>query len=110
MPLYESTFIVRQDVSGNELETIVKEISDHVAEYGAKILKTEKWGLRNLAYPIKKNNKGHYTHFVIEGDSGVPALLAKEYKHRKENVIRELTVLTETFSEKPSHMMQEKED
>lgn len=110
MPIYESTFIIRQDTPKTEIETIVTEISNTVTESGGKILKTERWGLVNLAYVIKKNKKGHYIHLVIEGPENTPDILAREFKHRIKDIIRNLTVVTDSFSEKPSHMMRAAEE
>ena len=110
MPLYESTFIIRQDTPKTEIETILTDISEAVTQNGGKILKTERWGLLNLAYVIKKNKKGHYIHLVIEGPESTPNVLAREYKHRTKDVIRNLTVVAESFSDKPSHMMRTAEE
>ena len=60
MPLYESVMIARQDVSSQQVESLSEELQGIVQEHGGKIEKTEYWGLRNLAYRIKKNRKGHY--------------------------------------------------
>lgn len=105
MSLYETTFAVRQDVSKNELETIVSEISEAITSSSAKILKTEEWGLLNLAYIIKKNKKAHYIHLVIEAEPTLPDIVYKEYKHRSKDIIRHLTVSIDSFSEKPTHML-----
>lgn len=110
MPLYESTFIIRQDTPKNEIETIVTDISEAITGAGGKILKTERWGLLNLAYIIKKNKKGHYIHLVIDGPEHTPDILTREFKHRTKDVIRNLTVAVDHVSEKSSHMMRAAEE
>ena len=57
MAFYEHTFIGKQDLSDKEVDKLVTKYSDQIKQYG-KILKTEKWGLLNLATKIRKNKKG----------------------------------------------------
>ena len=90
MAFYEHTFIGKQDLSNNEVDTLVKKYSD-IIEKSGKILKTEKWGLLNLANKIKKNKKGNFVHFKIE----IEGKLVKEIEKQlsiDNNVIRYLTV------------------
>ncbi|MEM7225258.1 MAG: 30S ribosomal protein S6 [Pseudomonadota bacterium] len=91
MPLYESVFIARQDVSAGQVEALADQYVELVKEHGGEVTKKEHWGLRNLAYKIKKNRKGHYTLFNIEGPA--EAVLEMERQMRiNEDVIRYLTV------------------
>lgn len=101
MPLYESTFIIRQDVSTQEVDKISDNLAKIVANFGGKILKKESWGLLNLAYKIKKNRKGHYVMFGIEGDEATMAELGRQYK-LNEDVIRSLTLRVEEITQDPS--------
>ena len=68
MNLYEHTIIARQDTSPQELKKIEEKYSQIVKNLNGKVIKTEKWGLLNLSYLIKKNKKGNYIHFKIEGN------------------------------------------
>ena len=65
MPLYESTFVVRQDVSRADVTKLVETFSAIITQGGGKVVKDEYWGLRNLAYRIKKNRKGHYVMLLL---------------------------------------------
>ena len=68
MNLYEHTIIARQDTSPSELKSLEEKYSKIVEKFDGKIIKTENWGLMNLSHLIKKNKKGSYLHFKIEGD------------------------------------------
>ncbi len=91
MAFYEHTFIGKQDLSDKEVDKLVTKYSDQIKQYG-KILKTEKWGLLNLATKIRKNKKGIFVHFKLEIDKG-KSLKDVEKKLSIDNrVIRYLTV------------------
>ena len=64
MPLYESVFIARQDISSAQAEQLTTEFSEIITNMGGEIKNTEFWGLRSLSYKIKKNRKGHYVVVV----------------------------------------------
>lgn len=105
MPLYESVFITRQDVPAQEVEALAERFGEILAEQGGKVAKREYWGLKNLAYRIKKNRKGHYTMFQI--DAPPAAVLEMERNMRiSEDVLRYLTVRIEAIDEEASVMMQ----
>ena len=67
MNLYEHTIIARQDMGSKQLEQITEKYTKIIEKNNGKIVKTENWGLLNLSYLIKKNKKGNYLHFKIEG-------------------------------------------
>ena len=107
MRLYESVFIARQDISASQVETIADEFAGIITSAGGSIKKREYWGLRALAYRIKKNRKGHYIMFNIE--TGPEAL--KEYERimgLNEDVLRFLNIRIEEVEDGPSIMMQAK--
>jgi len=107
MALYEHVFIARQDVSSAQVETLVEDLTKIIADNGGSIVKTEYWGLRNLAYRIQKNRKGHYVLFHI--DAPHPAVAEMERNLRlNEDIIRVLTLRKEELPEGPSIMMQVK--
>src|SRR3982075_100598 len=91
MPLYENVFIARQDISGAQVDALADGFTQLIAEQGGEIKKREYWGLRNLAYRMRKNRKGHYVLMNIEAP---PAALAELERTMRinEDVIRYLTI------------------
>ena len=90
MAFYEHTIVGKQDLSEKDVENLISKYSKIIDKSG-KILKTEKWGLLNLANKIKKNKKGNFVHFKIE----IEGKLVKEIEKQLSidtNVIRYLTV------------------
>ena len=108
MPFYESIFIVRQDVPAPQVEALAKTFADVVTANGGKVTKTEQWGLRSLAYRIKKNKKGHY---VLQNlDAPVAAVDEMERQMRlSEDVLRYLTCRVEELEAAPSAMLRKEE-
>ena len=107
MRLYESVFIARQDVSSAQVEAMADEFAGIISSTGGSIKKREYWGLRSLAYRIKKNRKGHYVMFNME--TGPEAL--REYERimgLNEDVLRFLNRHIEGVEDGPSIMMQAK--
>ena len=90
MAFYEHTFVGKQDLSTKELDGLVKKYSDIITKSG-KLLKTEKWGLLNLATKIKKNRKGIFIHFKFESKDDAVKNIEKKLSIEN-NVIRYLTV------------------
>ena len=109
MRLYESVFIARQDVSSAQVEAMADEFAGIITSAGGSIKKREYWGLRTLAYRIKKNRKGHYVMFNLETDSDT----LKEYERimgLNEDVLRFMNIRIEEVDEAPSIMMQAKSE
>ena len=105
MSLYETVFIARQDISGTQVDALADSFTQLVAEQGGEIKKREYWGLRNLAYRMNKNRKGHYVLFNIEAPP--PAIAELERTMRiNEDVLRYLTLRVEKHEEGPSPIMQ----
>ena len=107
MRLYESVFIARQDITSAQVEAMADEFAQIITSAGGSIKKREYWGLRSLAYRIKKNRKGHYVMFNLE--TGPEAL--REYERimgLSEDVLRFLNLNIEEVEEGPSIMMQAK--
>ena len=67
MNYYEHTLIARQDVSPSQIKQIQEKYTKIVESNDGSIIKFENWGLMHLSYLIKKNKKGNYLHFKIEG-------------------------------------------
>ena len=108
MAFYEHVVITRPDISPAQVDTFVEDLSGFLKEKGAKIGKTEYWGLRNLAYPIKKQRKGHYSLINIDG----PADAIHELERRQrlsEDVMRYMTIRVEELSDEPSPVLARKE-
>ncbi|MFW0777942.1 MAG: 30S ribosomal protein S6 [Rickettsiales bacterium] len=106
MPLYETTFITRQDMPRADINKLTEELSTIVEQGGGKIVKNEYWGLKSLAYRVEKNRKGHYTMLGI--DAPTDAIKELERTMRlNEDIIRVLTISVEAMEEGPSVMMQQ---
>ena len=107
MPFYEHTVIARPDLSAQQAQTLVETFTQQVNDQGGTVPKSEYWGLRNLAYRIKKNRKGHYLHLNIEATPAVIAELERTQRIH-EDVLRYLTVKVDKLEEGPSQVMQAK--
>lgn len=108
MPLYEHVFLARQDVSQQQVEALTKEYSDVIAEGGGKVTKTEYWGLKGLAFKIKKSRKAHYSLLNIDA----PAAAVAEMERRmglSTDIIRFLTLRVEALETEPSIMMRKQD-
>jgi small subunit ribosomal protein S6 len=104
MPLYEHVFLARQDISQTQVEALTKEYGEVITEGGGRIGKTEYWGLKSLAFKIKKNRKAHYSLMNLDA----PAAAIAEMERRmglSPDVIRFLTVRVEQHETEPSVQM-----
>lgn len=105
MPYYENVFIARQDISATQVDSLADAFAGTIEGMGGKVAKREYWGLRNLAYKIKKNRKGHYV--LLNLDATADAVQEMERQMRiNEDVLRYLTVRVEELEEGPSAMAQ----
>ena len=104
MPLYEHVYLARQDISQAQVEALTKEYTGVIEEGGGKIGKTEYWGLRTVAFKIKKNRKAHYSLMNIEAP---PAAIAEMERRMglSPDVIRFITVRVEEHETEPSIQM-----
>ncbi len=109
MNLYEHTIITRADTSSSQLKQIEEKYTKLVEKFDGNIIKTEKWGLLNLSYLIKKNKKGNYIHFKIEGNGKTISELEKSEKIDK-NLLRFLTIKVKKFDLKTNYFSKEKDD
>ena len=104
MALYESVIIGRQDLTPGQFETLLEKFIAVIQSFKGEIKKRENWGIRNLAYKINKNRKGHYMLLNIDG----PPEAIKEYERLMrldEDIIRFLTIKIKSIDEKPSPLM-----
>ncbi|ACS41960.1 30S ribosomal protein S6 [Methylorubrum extorquens] len=108
MPLYEHVFLARQDVTAQQVETMVETYKGVIETGGGTIEKIESWGVKSLAYRIKKNRKAHFTLLNI---SAPPAAVAEMERQMQisEDVLRFMTVRVEQLEAEPSAMMQKRD-
>ncbi len=105
MPLYENVFIARQDISGAQVDALADIFTQLIADQGGEIKKREYWGLRNLAFRMNKNRKGHYMLFNIDAPAAAIAELERTMRIN-EDVLRYLTLRVDLLEEGPSPVMQ----
>ena len=105
MPLYESVYIARPDISPAQVEALTADWTKILEDNGGKVTKDEYWGLKSLAYRIKKNRKGHYSLMNIDAS---PAALAELERNMRlsEDVLRYISIRVDEHEEGPSVMMQ----
>ncbi len=104
MPLYEHVFLARQDISAQQVEGLLQTFRSLLEENGGKVGKTEYWGLKTLAYRIKKNRKAHYTLMDIDAPHEAVAELERQMG-LSTDIIRFLTIKVDEHEEGPSAMM-----
>jgi small subunit ribosomal protein S6 len=104
MPLYEHVFLARQDVSNAQVEALTKEYTDVIVEGGGKITKSEYWGVKSLAYKIKKNRKAHFSLLNIDAPHEAVAEMERRMGLSTE-VLRFLTIKVDEHETEPSVMM-----
>jgi small subunit ribosomal protein S6 len=105
MPFYENVFIARQDISATQAEALTEQFANLIAEQGGKVTKKEQWGLRNIAYRINKNRKGHYVLMNIEASGAAISEMERQMRIN-EDILRYLTVRVDALEEGPSAMLQ----
>ena len=109
MALYESVIIGRQDLTAGQFETLIEKFIEVIKSFKGDIKKRENWGIRNLAYKINKNRKGHYILLNIDA----PPEAIQEYERLMrldEDIIRFLTIKIKSIEEKPSPLIVNKSD
>ena len=109
MALYEHLLIARQDISAQAVDALATHLKTIVESEGGKVEKQEYWGLRGLAYRIKKNRKGHYVLLNINAPSQAVVELERQLKIN-EDVLRYLTVKVEKFEQSSNKARREREN
>ena len=108
MPLYEHVFLARQDLAQAQVDALAENATKIIADNGGKVVKTETWGLRGLAYRIAKNRKAHYV--MLDIDAPAPAMAELERQTGiNEDVIRFMTIRVEDHEKGPSAMMRKQD-
>jgi len=104
MAYYETVMIARQDISASHVDKLVEEFAKIITDHKGKLVSKEYWGLKNLAYKIQKNKKGHYV--LMNLDATPEGLAEMERKMSlNEDVLRFLTIKVDEISKEPSIMM-----
>ena len=104
MAYYESVLVFRQDLTEPQVKEKAAKFTEIIKELGGDVKSSEFWGLKNLAYIIRKNRKAHYVMLNIE----LPGEQIAELERRSridEDVIRFLNVRVDTLATTPSVMM-----
>ena len=108
MPLYEHVFLARQDLSQAQVDALAATSTEIVETNQGKVTKTESWGLKGLAYKIKRNRKAHFVMLNIDAPAGVVAELERQTSIN-EDVIRYMTVKVEEHEEGQSVQMRKQD-
>ncbi|MGI9440378.1 MAG: 30S ribosomal protein S6 [Parvibaculales bacterium] len=107
MALYEHIFVARQDVSSQQVEDLQTMITQIITENGGKITKTEYWGIKSLAYRMKKNRKGHYSLLNIDAPHEAIAEMERRIS-LSDDIIRHLTLRVDAHEDGDSVQMRSK--
>ncbi len=108
MPLYEHIFMARQDVSGQQVDGLVDQFKSVIEDNGGSVGKIENWGLKTLAYRIKKNRKAHFTLMNLDAPHAAVAEMERQMR-LNEDVLRYLTLRVDELEEGQSVMMQKRD-
>ncbi|MFO1118434.1 MAG: 30S ribosomal protein S6 [Beijerinckiaceae bacterium] len=109
MALYEHVFLARQDISAQQVEALTDQFKKVVSGLGGTIDKTEYWGVKSLAYRIKKNRKAHFSLLNITAPHAAIAEMERQMG-LSEDVLRFMTIRVEELEEGPSAMMRKRDD
>ncbi len=104
MPLYEHVFLARQDLAQAQVDALAETATNIIEGNGGRVVRTETWGLRSLAYRIQKNRKAHYVAVDFEAPTPVVAELERQTQIN-EDIIRYMTVKVDAHEQGPSAMM-----
>ena len=94
MRKYETIYIIDPAVEGASLDGVVEKYNGVIHSYGGKVLRQDRWGARNLAYPLKKKNQGFYVYTLFEGKNQALTELERAFRI-DENILRHLTIVLE---------------
>ena len=109
MPLYEHVMIARQDLSNAQAEGLIEHFTAVLSDNGGKVVESEYWGVKTMAYKINKNRKGHYA--FLKSDAPSSAVQEMERLMRlHDDVMRVLTIKVDKHVEGPSVQMQKRDD
>ena len=109
MALYEHVFLVRQDLSQQQVDALVEHYKGVISANGGTVGRVENWGLKSLTYRVKKNRKAYFTLMDLD----TPPAAVKEMERQmglSEDVLRFMTVKVDKHEEGVSAMMQKREE
>ncbi|HLH10877.1 MAG TPA: 30S ribosomal protein S6 [Methylovirgula sp.] len=109
MALYEHVYLARQDISAPQVEALNEQFKGIIEAQGGKIEKIEYWGVKSVAYRIKKNRKAHFTLLNIDAPPAAVAEMERQMSIN-EDVLRFLTIRVEELEQGPSAMMRKRDD
>jgi len=109
LSLYEGIFIARQDLTESQVEHLRDTYLSVIKDNGGQVKNTEYWGLRKLAYPIKKNSRGHYVFMHIDAPGAAVREMERQMR-LNEDLIRTFVVKVDQFEEGPSAMLRKSRD
>ena len=109
MALYEHIFLARQDVTAQQVEALTEQMKSVIQSNGGSVAKTEYWGIKSLAYRVKKNRRAHFTMMNIDAPAAAVTEMERQMRIN-EDVIRILTTRVEAHEEGPSAMLRKRED
>jgi small subunit ribosomal protein S6 len=104
MNFYEHTYITSPELSSQETDSVRKKITDILEKNDGKIIKEEDWGIRSLAYPIKKSSKGKYSNIYIEGNNKVIKEI-ELFERYDERVMKFLSIKIKKIPEESSELV-----
>jgi small subunit ribosomal protein S6 len=109
MALYEHVYLARQDVTAQQVETLTEQMKGVIEAGGGTVAKVEYWGVKSLAYRIKKNRKAHFTLMNISAPAAAVAEMERQLS-LNEDVLRTLTLRFDELEEGPSAMLRKREE
>ncbi|MBN8999799.1 MAG: 30S ribosomal protein S6 [Rhizobiales bacterium] len=108
MALYEHVFLSRQDVSAQQVEALTETFKGIIEANGGTVAKVEQWGLKSIAFRIRKNRKAHYTLLNLDAPPAAVAELERQQRIN-EDVLRIMTIKVEALEEGLSAMLQKRD-
>jgi small subunit ribosomal protein S6 len=108
MALYEHVFLARQDLAQAQVDALAEATTKIVEDHQGKVVKTETWGLRSLAYRIAKNRKAHYVMLEIDAPGDTIAEIERQ-AGINEDIIRYMTIKVDELEQGPTVMMRKQE-
>ncbi len=109
MALYEHVYLARQDVTAQQVDAMTEQFKGIIEAHGGKVAKVEYWGVKSLAYRIKKNRKAHMSLFNIDAPAAAIAEMERQ-QSLNEDVLRFLTLRVDALEEGPSAMLRKREE
>jgi small subunit ribosomal protein S6 len=108
MALYEHIFLARQDVTQQQVEALTEQIKSKIAALGGAVTKVEPWGVKSLAFRIKKNRKAHFTLLNIAAPSEAVVEIERLLSIN-EDVLRYLTIRVDEHEAGPSAVLRKRD-